>query len=68
MERLAADFPAWRIECTTGGTRYYSAHKGVGEDSMHLGSPSARGLRAMLERHEGGTIADLGAQVAEAGY
>jgi hypothetical protein len=29
MKRLAADFPAWRIDCTTGGTRYYSATKAL---------------------------------------
>jgi hypothetical protein len=68
MERLAADFPGWRIECTTGGTRYYSAHRGEGDEAVNLGATTIHGLAAMLDRQEGGTVAELGARVADAGF
>lgn len=68
IEQLAADFPGWRIESSASGTGYVSAHRGQGEDALHLGSPSVAGLRRMLTRRESGTLGDLGAQIAEAGY
>ena len=68
MELLAADFPGWRIEHTASGTGYFSAHRGEGDEAEHLGSPTSRGLRRLLERREGGTVADLGASIAQAGY
>jgi len=68
MEQLGADFPGWRIEHSSNGTGYFSAHRGEGDEAEHLGSPTIGGLRRMLDRQEGGTIGDLGARVAAAGF
>lgn len=67
MELLAADFPGWRIEHSASGTGYYSAHRGHGDAAEHLASPSIRGLRRMLERQNGWTVAGIGAENAKAG-